>query len=469
MVNFIYNRSLWIDEAMLSTNIICKSYLELLKPLDMNQVAPVGFLIIEKTFINIFGEYDWALRIFPLMSYFLSIYFLYRLCILVFDSKILAITTTAIFSLNVLLIYFSSEVKQYSSDVLISVLIFYSTFYFNKERSQKALLLLTIIGIVGIWISNICIVILFTSSLFLIYKRNIKQDKYDNSIIIPIAAWAMFFLFYYFLFINHHPLKSYMLDYWSNCGAFLPNNLFSPEFYNFIYFKLGLIFNYMFRFRTYWFLGFIVFLIGLISSLMERNKIVLLIFPLFIHLGLSALKLYPFDTRLILYQIPLFIVFFVKGMFLIYNLFCKKIFHVPIYLILAPSLLNIYSVKKQTPYQRQEIKKSLEFINSKIKVGESIYVYQQSVMPFKFYKANYQKINNSNIVYGVWNKNNIDSLKMDLDKINSTTWIIFSNVYEIYNWSDEQYFIDALKLKGFQIMNQRKFVGSSCYQVSLNK
>ena len=50
-INLFYNRSLWGDEAMLSLNISEKTFFQLFKPLEMNQVAPVGFLIIEKLFI----------------------------------------------------------------------------------------------------------------------------------------------------------------------------------------------------------------------------------------------------------------------------------------------------------------------------------------------------------------------------------------------------------------------------------
>ena len=59
-VNFFNFRSLWIDEARLALNIVNKSTIELLKPLEMNQVAPVGFLVTEKLFCSLFGYKDWV-------------------------------------------------------------------------------------------------------------------------------------------------------------------------------------------------------------------------------------------------------------------------------------------------------------------------------------------------------------------------------------------------------------------------
>ena len=49
-IQYIFNRSLWLDEATLSLNIVGKSALELLHPLDYLQVAPVLFLEISKLF-----------------------------------------------------------------------------------------------------------------------------------------------------------------------------------------------------------------------------------------------------------------------------------------------------------------------------------------------------------------------------------------------------------------------------------
>ncbi len=65
---YLFNRSLWLDESYLTLNIINKSFSQLLLPLDYDQAAPIGFLIVEKVIVGIFGNNEYALRLFPLLS-----------------------------------------------------------------------------------------------------------------------------------------------------------------------------------------------------------------------------------------------------------------------------------------------------------------------------------------------------------------------------------------------------------------
>ncbi|HXU28003.1 MAG TPA: hypothetical protein VN698_12305, partial [Bacteroidia bacterium] len=74
LIQFLYNRSIWLDEAMLSLNIINRSYIQLLTPLDSLQVAPIGFLFIEKFFSLSIPNSEYGLRLFPLLCFWVSIY-----------------------------------------------------------------------------------------------------------------------------------------------------------------------------------------------------------------------------------------------------------------------------------------------------------------------------------------------------------------------------------------------------------
>src|SRR5262249_42929753 len=67
-----YDRSLWMDEAMLSSNLLHRSFFGLLRPLDDFQVAPIGFLILQKAALLLFGPGERALRTLPFISFLVS-------------------------------------------------------------------------------------------------------------------------------------------------------------------------------------------------------------------------------------------------------------------------------------------------------------------------------------------------------------------------------------------------------------
>jgi hypothetical protein len=118
------DRSLWLDEAMLALNIVNRSFLELAQlPLEYDQAAPLGFLLSEKLLTTLFGNADYVLRILPLLSGLASLWALYALAKRVLAQRVAIVTAVLLFAVSAPLIYYASEVKQYSCDVLICLLL----------------------------------------------------------------------------------------------------------------------------------------------------------------------------------------------------------------------------------------------------------------------------------------------------------------------------------------------------------
>lgn len=141
LIQFLLNRSIWLDEAMLSLNIIDRSYLQLLTPLDSLQVAPIGFLFIEKFFSLLIPNAEYGLRIFPLLCFWASICLFYKITTQLLKNAKITLLAVSLFCLNSSLLYYSSEVKQYMIDIFICLLLYYALLKEYKKDFNKYLIL----------------------------------------------------------------------------------------------------------------------------------------------------------------------------------------------------------------------------------------------------------------------------------------------------------------------------------------
>ncbi|MFN0177996.1 MAG: glycosyltransferase family 39 protein [Gemmatimonadales bacterium] len=115
---YLGDPSLWADELALARQIIDRPMLDLLsRPLDYNQAAPSGFLVLMKAVTALFGDSEYALRLVPFVASLASLPVFLALA-----SRILPPLAQApalfFFAVAPNLILRAAEVKQYSTDVL---------------------------------------------------------------------------------------------------------------------------------------------------------------------------------------------------------------------------------------------------------------------------------------------------------------------------------------------------------------
>jgi len=469
-INFLHFRSLWLDEAMLALNIVNKPINELFEPLDHNQVAPIGFLVIEKIFSYLFGNTDWSLRVFTMLSFLASIFLIYFLSLKIMKEKIFALFTTALFSLNFFIISYSTEVKQYMSDVMICLIILLATINFIEKYDRKQLYIYSLIGVISIWFSNISIILLFSASLCVFYIFCFRNKIYLQ-ILLLIGSWFISFGIYYFLFIHNHPAKSVMIRYWSNANAFIPQNILSVDFYFAIYSKIKLLFRLLGH--NLLSLGMIPFFTIGLFFFGKKNKelLFILVLPIIIHFFLAYLKLYPFDSRLILYITPILIIIIVTGIYYSLKFFTPKAQIILSHLIVIPLIINLVFVYKTGyPIEKEEIKKPLEYLNTKILKGDYIYVYYAASPAFSFYQKRYTEIlktDEKNIIVSSGNRENWSKYEKDISKIRGSVWILFSHIYWEKNekgLTEEYYILDLFRKNRFKVIEKHTYHGASIYK-----
>lgn len=447
-------------------NIVSKSFNELLGPLDYNQVAPIGFLFIEKTFTFIFGDYDYVLRLFPFISFLVSIPLFYSLSNKIIQSKTIALLACGVYSINPTMIYYSSEVKQYTTDALIGMVIIFTAFYYHSNRNMHSLIYYSIIGAASIWFSNVAVIMLFVVGLYSLYNGVLV--KKNPKVLIPIFFWSASFIVYYALFVHNHPTKEMMMDYWQY--AFLPLNPFSAGFYDFLYDRVLLsIFSRSLDLGKFWILGVVATLAGCIFLIKEKNLSVvyLLLAPIFVHLLLSSLKLYPFGLRFYLYTFPMIILLYSIGLHRIWKTIHDNLVKVPIAFLIFPVLVFYYPLITGLPVEKQEIKESLKFLEENIEKEDKIYLYNGAILAFEFYKRYYPELTGIEVDYGGEYRKDRERYIEEISELDGEIWLVFSHVYPFGGptESEEEYIINSIKADSLTIQAEYITTGSSVYEI----
>ncbi len=296
---YVVDRSLWLDEAFLSLNIVNRSFSELLSPLDWSQVAPIGFLYLQKLLIISVGNNEMTLRAIPIISGLISMILIYKLTQLLFD-KYTALITLMLFSASYWLIFYSNEVKQYSSDVMFYLLTFYLFFrYVWNSRKLTAYFGFGIYGALVIWFSTPMMLVLASLLLILFVRLVFSRDGEAVKRTLLMAGFILAGgISYYLLFIQNHPTAELMRSYWAK--FFLPTESAAVA-QKWLLMKWHSLFkdDLGFDYRVY--VVKIFFLAGLIGSIFRKTPVWILFFPAVIHYIASGFELYPVDTRLTLY------------------------------------------------------------------------------------------------------------------------------------------------------------------------
>jgi hypothetical protein len=143
VAQYLANRSLWVDEAWLSLNLVDRPLTALTGPLDFQQAAPVGFLLIEGIITKALGYSEYALRLFPLACGLVSIPAFAWLA-----RRILSAATAAfaifLFVVADGLIYYSSELKPYETDVAVGLCILVAGIVLMEDVASRGRLALLI-------------------------------------------------------------------------------------------------------------------------------------------------------------------------------------------------------------------------------------------------------------------------------------------------------------------------------------
>ncbi|NJK50740.1 hypothetical protein HC931_23810 [Candidatus Gracilibacteria bacterium] len=391
LIQYINNRSLWDDEASIAINIVNRSYSELLNSLDRNQAAPPGFLWVEKFFVQLLGDNEYALRLFPLIAGIISLFVFYRLATR-YTSTLAAPIAIALFSCLKYTLYYATEVKQYSSDVMVTLVLYLILIPLRHQiLGTKQIFFLSILGATFIWLSH---PVIFTlSGLELSFLLTTRKHKVTSIIInrSPIyMTWLLSFALLYFLSISSAMQNPILNDSW---GDSYPDSLFDVIW---LLDAFGRFFSHPLGFRSLTDgVAILTFICGLFAYYKTNKRVLLfLTAPFLITLIASYLHKYPFRDRLLLFLAPLAIFIIAEGIVFLLTQFRERYKYVTIlgifvliFLVIPPVISASQLIVR--PQLKEEIRPVLEYVESNQKPGDTLYIYASGKSAFTYYAKKY--------------------------------------------------------------------------------
>lgn len=310
IIQYLSNRSLWFDEANLALNIVHRSYGELIQALDYNQAAPLGFLWLEKLATQVFGNNEYALRLLPTVAGIVALVIYYFLASR-YCSKLAAPIAIALFACSRYTLYFATELKPYSSDVAIALILLW---ILTKIRHQilkaREIIGLALLGALSIWLSYPAIFVLggLEGYYLLTVSRKYLRRILANRIIIYLVWVASFASLYFYTIAN--TLNNDALS--SSWEARYPDS-FGDIIWMFD--ALGRFFYHPMGFLGITDgIGIVAFIFGCVAWY-RHNRIIFgaLVAPFVATIIAAYLHKYPFRDRLILFLAPLGMLIVAEG------------------------------------------------------------------------------------------------------------------------------------------------------------
>ena len=463
---YLTNRSLWVDEAMLALNIVSRSFAELFKPLDYNQGAPIGFLLVEKSLNSILGRNELVLRLFPLLAGSLALWLFYLLLKRT-TRGIGLFAALALFALNPRLVYYSSEVKQYIVDVAVTlVLLLVAAPLFDAYLRKRDFVRLALAGVIALWFSHPALFVLAGIGLALLIVSIRRRDYSSLRSVLGVGLlWVLMIGLLYLLILKDLSQNDYMREYWA--GAFLP----MPPWSEPGWFLRSLNENIGIQFGIPYAVPFVfaLMLLGWIV-LFRRHQEYALVFACIglVTIIASALQLYPVFERMILFLVPLGLVLLGKAMDGL-ELSLKKYsiagslsaLLLTGFLLYGPLVTSFQSFV--APKYFEHIRPSMEYLRDYSKPDDTLYVYYNAVPAFRFYAPRYG-LALENTMIGIDHSANPQAYYAELDRLDGRkrVWLLFSHVYELDEFNEKDFILEYVDQLGEKVREYR-VPGTSVY------
>jgi hypothetical protein len=458
---FAVNRSLWFDEASLALNIVNRSPLQLIHQLDYSQGAPIGFLLTQKLLITLLGNSDTILRLLPLAASIAAVPLMWKLLSAHTSppDRCMGLLALWLFAVSQPLIWYGSEAKQYSTDVLATLtLLALAHACLTRKATRRLLFYLGIAGILSLLISHPSLFVIVGITIGLVSAEFAKKDwPALRRVGVMVFVQAGGFIILYLFVLRPLASNKILIDYWR--ASFMPMPpwrdvaWFSRFFSAMAPSPLGLQFPSI---------SAVVILIGAISlALRHWQFAVCLILPFLAALVASGFQKYPMSGRLLLFVVPIAYLVLAEGVMGVHWLLSHRFPRrrwVPVgvvcvlvgMLAYGPTVLAFRMALH--PDRGEDIKPVVSYVKQRWSDGDFLYVYYGAVPAFKYY-APFYGIDRSAFRIGVAGRKEPARYIRDIARArrHKRVWFLFSHTCGWCAVDEERFYLQHLDQMGRRV------------------
>ena len=433
-VELTSGRNLWIDEAMLALNLVERSPACLLEPLDLNQGAPVGFLLLTKVVITQLGVSELSLRLIPFLGSCLGLVAFGWLGPRLMPRSA-AVGALALLTISPNLISYAAECKQYATDAALTIGLFATAAgLLGGASGFRRWVVLAGAGAAAVWFSHPAVFVLGGIGTALLAEAAWRKDRRRFLAAAgTVGTWLVSFGACYLISLKHLGNNQYLLDYWN--GHFLPlpprglgdvawllDHFFAPFAYP------GGLAGTEIRAGG---IAAVLFLVGVWAMMRSRWPVaVAVVLPGVLALLASGLHKYPFAGRLLLFLVPLMVLGVARGAIVVGSaLWVRQPLAALILLgvLGAATSLEAYQELRR-PMRFEQLAPLLTQVRSEWRPGDRMYVYYGAAPAFAFYTRD-NAFPTASVVIGSEARSNRMEYRQQLLPLTGSrrVWLLFSH------------------------------------------
>ena len=436
-VSFYMNcvgRSLWHDESALVYNFITRDLGNIVsRPLDVNQSAPMLYLIVVELFATLLGHSEFVLRLPSFFFYVAMVFFVYG-----FQKNVKLryplVGTLLISSLGFLMMY-ASECKQYMCEACLAMAILWLYSGYLKKETNRSWALLILLSAIFIWGGNPCCFViggvLLTEFIHAIIQKDSKRIiTVIISGILVIASFGIYFLIWLKPVID----AGFMTSYWAGYNLPLPFLSSKEEliqgYYNFC--------NIIVQFHIGKYLVCLGIAFGVVLAFRGKNRAFMaLVYLSVIMLVASAIGMFPLADRMWLYYFPIMLLFTAysfDNLIMRKQIWCKVVSIILVAVIFLSSQgISKYMHPQNVMRGGQEIKPLIAYVEEHIQEGETLFLFNSARYVFEYETSvGSQSIGGyeDNVVYSAEYSSKLTQADIEYISETSNTYIIFYHLHE---------------------------------------